>query len=231
MAKRKTESDYAAAITELHQQRIECPDSEAILKKIDTQVRGWMRRVDIVVQVAQNEQTPWTSEMIGYPTEPMPLKKDSGFAQTGDYAGVVRTSDGDRYVPVLCERKSIQDAYGTLIMEENRARFYREIERFHTDPRFDQMVVIVEGTLSDFLLHQPEFSGGKFDYKRRFATKKNDSVNEKKMTTLADLFMMDVSVLFCDNATLAARMYGRLIREAVRKKYWRVLELEPPASL
>ena len=231
MAKRKTESDYAAAITELHQQRIEYPDSDAIIRKIDTQVRGWMRRVEIVVQVAQNEQTPWTSEMIGYPTEPMPPKTDSGFAQTGDYVGVVRTSDGERYVPVLCERKSIQDAYGTLIMEENRARFYREIERFHTDPRFDQMVVIVEGTLSDFLLHQPEFSGGKFDYKRRFATKKNDSVNEKKMTTLADLFMMDVSVLFCDNATLAARMYGRLIREAVRKKYWRVLELEPPASL
>ena len=99
MAKRKTACGYAAAIAELHQQRLEYPDSKTIIRKIDTQVRGWMRRVEIVVQVAQNEQTPWTSEMIGYPTEPMPLKKDSGFAQTGDYVGVVRTSDGDRYVP------------------------------------------------------------------------------------------------------------------------------------
>jgi len=160
MAKRKTESDYVAAITELHQQRLEYPDSAAIIKKIDTQVRGWMRCVDIMIQVAQNEQIPWTAEMIGYPTEPMPSKKSTGFTQTGDYAGVVRTSDGDRHVPVLCERKSVQDAYGTLIVEENRARFYREIERFHADPRFDQMVVIVEGTLSDFLLYQPDFTGG-----------------------------------------------------------------------
>lgn len=85
---------------------------------------------------------------------------------------MVRTSDGDRYVPILCERKSIQDAYGTLIVEENRSRFYREIDRFREDPRFDQMVVIVEGSLSDFLLYQPEFTGGKFDYKRRFDKKK-----------------------------------------------------------
>jgi len=97
MTKRKTESDYVAAIAELHQRRLEYPDSDAIIKNIDTQVRGWTRRVEIVVQVAQNEQTPWTSEMIGYPTEPMPSKKSTGFAQTGDYVGVVRTSDGDRY--------------------------------------------------------------------------------------------------------------------------------------
>jgi len=127
MAKQKTESDYAAAITELHQQRLEYPDSKAIIKKIDTQVRGWMRRVDIAIQVAQNEQTPWTAEMIGYQTETMPSKKSSGFAQTGDYAGVVRTSDGDRYVPVLCERKSIQDAYGTLIVSLTLTRRLFEV--------------------------------------------------------------------------------------------------------
>jgi len=46
------------------------------------------------------------------------------------------------------------------------------------------------------------------------------------MTTLADLFVMGVSVLFCDNAALAARMYGRLIRDAIRKQYWRIMELD-----
>jgi len=118
MAKRKTESDYAAAITELHQQRLEYPDSAAIIKKIDTQVRGWMRRVDIAIQVAQNEQTPWTAEMIGYQTEPMPSKKSSGFAQIGDYAGVVKTSDGDRYV-LYCVKES---PYRTLMARSSWRR-------------------------------------------------------------------------------------------------------------
>ena len=36
MAKRKTACSYAAAITELHHQRLEYPDSDAIIRKIDT---------------------------------------------------------------------------------------------------------------------------------------------------------------------------------------------------
>ena len=199
---------------------------ESTEKKLTYRVNKLAAMLEVVIQVANNEGTPWTSEMIGYPTEPMPLKTATGFRQVADYVATVQTSDGNRYIDILIERKSTGDLYGTLIDEDNRARFYREIERYQNDPRFSQMIIMVEGTLSDFITYQPKFKGGKFDYKRRFDTKKNGSINEKKLTVLSDLFVMGVPVLFCDNAIMAAQMYGRLIRESLRKRYWKLLGLE-----
>lgn len=229
---RKTIADYETEIKDLHhklQHRREIMDAEEIEsteKKLSYRVNKWAAMLEVVVQVANNEGTPWTSGMIGYPTENMPLKTASGFRQVADYVATVRTSDGNVYIDLLVERKATEDLYGTLIDEDNRARFYREIERFKNDRRFSQMIIMVEGTLSDFILYQPEFKGGKFDYKRRYDTKKNGSINEKKITVLSDLFVMGVPVLFCDNATLAALMYGRLIREYIRKGYRKMLGLE-----
>ena len=228
---RKTIPDYADEIKDLHhklqhRREIMTPEEiKSIEKKLSYRVAKWSAMLEVVIQVANNEGIPWTSEMIGYPTEPMPLKAATGFHQTGDYQGVVRSFDGDRYIDLLIERKATEDLYGTLIDEGNRTRFYREIERFKNDRRFNQMIIMVEGTLSDFLLYQPEFKGGKFDYKRRYDTKKNGSINEKKLTVLSDLFVMGVPVLFCGDPALAAQMCGRLIRESIRKRYWKILEL------
>lgn len=226
MGKKKTRDDYEKEAIDYHNQLLVYPDNQSLKNRLDYRIKKWMEFLDIRVEVANNEQTPWSSEMIGYPTSHMPTKKDSGIRQVGDYSGVVKTSDGDWYVPMICERKSIQDAYGTLIVEENRKRFYREIDRFKSDDRFDRMIAIIEGSLTDFLLYQPEFDGGKFDYKRRFDNKKNDIINDKKLTVLADLHVAGVCVMFCDNATLAAQMFGRMVRETIRKQYWRLLKLE-----
>lgn len=224
--KRKTEADYREEVIDYHNQLLTYPDNTSLKNRLDYRVKKWMEFLDIRVEVANNEQTPWSSDMIGYPTTSMPTKKDSGIIQVGDYIGVVKTLDGDWYVPMICERKSIQDAYGTLIVEDNRKRFYREIDRFKSDDRFDRMIVIVEGSLTDFLLYQPEFDGGKFDYKRRFDKKKNDIINDKKLTVLADLDVVGVCVMFCDNSTLSAQMFGRIVRETIRKQYWKLLNLE-----
>lgn len=227
MAKRKTESDYAADIAELHAQLMEYPDSESIQKKIDYRVKKWMTFLDIHIEVANNEQTPWTASMLGYPTIPMQTKKSTGYDQIADYVGVVQTCNGDRYIDLIVERKSIEDLYGTLIIEDSRERFYNEIARFKADDRFTSMMVIVEGTMSDFILYQPVFSdGGKFDYARRYDNKKNDSINEKKLTILADLFIADTPVIFADNRVFAAQFCGRLLRESVRKGYAKILALQ-----
>ena len=229
---RKTIADYESEIKDLHhklqhRREIMTPvEIESTEKKLSYRINKWAAMLEVTIQVANNEGTPWTSSMIGYPTEPMPLKTATGFRQVADYVATVQTSDGNRYIDLLVERKATEDLYGTLIDEDNRARFYREIERFRADPRFSQMIIMVEGTLSDFIMCQPAFKGSKFDYKRRYDTKKNGSINEKKITVLSDLFVMGVSVLFCDNATLAAQMYGRLIRESIRKHYWKLLGLE-----
>jgi ERCC4-type nuclease len=163
--------------------------------------------------------------MLGFVTEPMQTKKTTGINQVCDYHGIITTTNGDRYIDIAVERKEISDLYGTLIPEDNRARFYREIERFNTDERFNKMVIIVEGTLSDFIMYQPEFNGDEFDYGRRFDVKKNATINEKKITVLADTMVAGVQILFCDNPTLAAQMCGRMFRESVKKEYYKILRL------
>lgn len=231
MGKRKTEEDYESDITILHRELLITPDSDAIQKKIAYRVKKWMSFLDVRVYVASNEQRAWTAEMIGFPTEPMPTKKDSGYDQVGDYVGVIKSPGGvgkyggGKYISILIERKSIDDLYNTLVTEGDRQRFYREIDRFYADERFDKMLIMVEGAISDFLLYQPEFNGAEFDYKRRFDTKKNDIINDKKMTVLADMAVAGVPVIFCDNATIAATLYGRMIREYIRKNYARIIGL------
>lgn len=226
MGKMKTEDDYLKEVIDYHNQLLTYPDNQSLKNRLDYRVKRWMEFLDIRIEVANNEQNAWSSDMIGYPTCGMRTKKDTGVAQVGDYSGVVKTLDGDWYVPMICERKSVQDAYGTLVVDDNRKRFYREIARFKSDDRFDRMITIVEGSLTDFLLYQPEFDGGKFDYKRRFDKGKNDIINDKKLTVLADLHVAGVCVMFCDNAILSAQMFGRMVRESIRKQYWRLLKLE-----
>ena len=136
---------------------------------------------------------------------------------------VVTTCDGDKYIDTIVERKSLADLYSTLIIDNNRERLYREIDRFNADERFDKMVIIVEGSYTDFMLYVPEFTAGKFDYKKRFNSKKNDSINEKKLTVLADLFVKGVPVMFCDTPTMAAQFCGRLFKESVRKNYAKII--------
>ena len=225
MGRRKSVSDYVKDISNLHTQLCVVPGSTEVQKKLARRINRWMELIEIRVQVAQQEKHEWTSKMIGYPTERMSLKKETGLDQIGDYHGIVKTDDGDRYIDIVIERKSIEDLYGTLIPEDNRARFYREIDRYKADFRFNSMEVLVEGSMTDFLLFQPEFVGGEFDYKRRFDTKKNTTINEKKMTVLADLLVAGVNVVFCDNPTLAAQLCGRVFRESVKKEYYKILGL------
>jgi len=221
MGKRKTAADYETDIRSLHK---ELPNV-ATEKKIAHRVKKLMERSSIRVQVANNETHPWTSDMLGFATEPMQTKKTTGINQVGDYHGVVATTNGDRYIDIVIERKEISDLYGTLVPEDNRARFYREIDRFRIDKRFNSMAILVEGSFTDFILYQPEFNAGEFDYGRRFDVKKNSTINEKKLTVLADLLVAGVSVMFCDTPALAAQMCGRIFRESVRKNYAQILEM------
>ena len=222
MAKHKTKTDYESDISNLHHQ---LPDT-SIEKKIERRVKRWMELAPIRVQVANNEQLGWTSEMIGYPTEIMETKKDTGINQVGDYHGIVATSTGDRYIDIVIERKSINDLYGTLVPEDNRARFYREISRFESDKRFNTMMILVEGSFTDFILYTPMFDGKTFDYARKFDTNKNNAINEKKFTILSDLLIREVPIIFCDSAAFAARLCGRIFRERVKKNYAHILGLQ-----
>lgn len=105
----------------------------------------------IVIRRANNEQKGYTEEELGVPVVGMEQKSKTGIRQTGDYYAEV---DGGVHT-TLFERKSLEDFYGSTVMDKNRKRLYAEIERFHRDDRFTRFVILVEATPGDYLRYFP----------------------------------------------------------------------------
>ena len=136
----------------------------------------------IEVFVVRNEQLPYTEGELGFPTAAMPTKKDSGVRQTGDYYVEI----GGVVMPTVFERKSLQDAYGSFIIEKNRARLYAEIDRFQADDRFDKFVIVIEATRKMFDAYFP-WAVLKWHKKRGDVQRVCGASNKKKGTVLQHL--------------------------------------------
>lgn len=160
----------------------------------------------IEVYVANNEQMAWNEEEIGYPTLPMPTKKECGWRQTGDYCAVYN----GKVVPILVERKSLQDAYGSFLTEKNRARLYAEIDRYHKDDRFDEFVIIVEATRKMFMAYFP-WAVTKWHKQKGDLPKFCATFNKKKVTVLEHLEERGAEIIFADNRRTAASVFSTLV--------------------
>ena len=152
----KSAQIYAQEIRETHFELQKDPGSVKLEKQLSYRLKEWSARVPIIVRVAKNETKPWTEEELGISMFSMEKKVNTKFSQVGDYHFEV--SLGDRVVTggLVVERKEVSDLYGTLLNQNRRERFNREIERFRQDPRFDQMTIMVEGTMREFLDYVPE---------------------------------------------------------------------------
>ena len=152
----KSAQIYAQEIRETHFELQKDPGSVKLEKQLSYRLKEWSARVPIIVRVAKNETKPWSSEELGMSTFSMDKKVNTKYSQVGDYHFEV--SLGDRVVTggLVVERKEVSDLYGTLLNQNRRERFNREIERFRQDPRFDQMTIMVEGTMREFLDYVPE---------------------------------------------------------------------------
>ena len=152
----KSAQNYADEIRTIHAKLQKDPGSDKLEKQLSYRLREWSTRVPIIIRVANNETKPWTEEELGIPAFSMGKKVDTRFDQVGDYHFEV--SLGERVVTggLVVERKEVSDLYGTLLNQNRRERFNREIDRFRSDPRFDQMTIMVEGTMGEFLDYVPE---------------------------------------------------------------------------
>ena len=152
----KSAQNYADEIRTIHSKLQKDPGSVKLEKQLSYRLKEWSARVPIIVRVAKNETKPWSSEELGMSTFSMDKKVNTKYSQVGDYHFEV--SLGDRVVTggLVVERKEVSDLYGTLLNQNRRERFNREIERFRQDPRFDQMTIMVEGTMREFLDYVPE---------------------------------------------------------------------------
>jgi len=220
----KTCTKYADEIKALYSQLQEYPDSETLQKKIKQKVGSWEKLLDITIFIASNEQRPYTSEELGYPTRSMLLKQHTKIKQVGDLHAYYSGGGVAGWVGVLVERKGgkkgAEDLYGTLINADNCSRFYREIDTFQADHRFTQMVVIAECTLTEFLLYVPTFNGNKRNYDHIGASV------ESRRAKINSLYIRGVPVLFAGTRTTAIEMYKGLIRQWILKNYVSILKLE-----
>jgi len=152
----KSAQNYAQDVKDKHFELQNDLESKKLQKQLAYRLKEWSSRVFVIVRVAKNETKPWTEEELGLPMFSMEKKVDTKFSQVGDYHFEVTM--GDRVVTggLVVERKEVSDLYGTLLNQNRRERFNREIDRFRSDPRFDQMTIMVEGTMEEFLNYVPE---------------------------------------------------------------------------
>lgn len=163
------------------------------------------------VYVANNEQKPWTAEEIGFPTYPMHTMKACGWRQVGDYYA----THNDKVVPVLVERKSLQDAYGSFIVEKNRARLYAEIIRFQDDARFEEFVIIVEATREQFMAYYP-WAAVSWHKERGSLKKFFGATRKKKVTVLQHLEERGAEIIFADSRAQAAMVFAQMVRAYIK---------------
>ena len=150
MGKVKTFEKYEEEVRKFH--------ADGDMDKAHARAAKWSERVPLQFMIANNEQLPYTEELIelGHEVVPMPEKALLGFQQTGDYLCFL--PEYKRYTGVIWERKSKEDCYSTLI--QGNDRFMRECERACANPRFNYMLIGVEATREKLITYRPQGKAG-----------------------------------------------------------------------
>ena len=227
----KTLDDYAATILQYHVELQRLPSQHPYYEKtedqLSRQLTAWSKKLNITVQVANNEQTPWQSEEIGYPCIPMSTKQASGAPQTGDY--VAYLDDYDMFAGVLVERKGVNrengrmigcDLYSSFSKKDNRRRFEAEFKRYQNDPRFNLFVLIAECSYLEYLSFKPKFNGKNYN-------KTNYGMNvAARRATIAKLIALGIDVHFAGTRQAAVWLYSDLVRQWCRVHYTAILNID-----
>ena len=214
----KTRQDYEFEICSLRDAiQDDQANAEEYRQKISRLVPNWMETLPVTVFVANNEQLPWDIDSIGFSPCPMPQKNEVIPQQVGDYQYWIETPGKEPmscFGPLLVERKSLNDFYGTMF--GGRERFYREVDRFNQDPRFNQMLVVIEAEIGEWYEYQPNVSR-QYDETSRTRT----VTLEHKQACLASLLARGVMPVFAGSREKAPRLYRHLVRQNIIKNWER----------
>ncbi len=223
----KTAADYVTEIKSKYIELLADPSNDTIQHQLNYLVGKLEEKTEKTIIRANNEGYPWEEHDLKMPVRKMPTKEESGEYQTADYIFYYKGPGFAGYGSLLVERKGgdkkkggPQDLYGTLMVAKNCDRFYREIDRFHDDKRFTQMVIIAECTFSEFLLYVPPFIG-----KSRNTEHVGASV-EARRGKIASLYARGITVIFAGTRYNAIEVYKALIRQWIIKNYVSILGLD-----
>jgi len=225
----KTALDYENTIREYYKKMQALPtyhpEYPKIEEQIGRQVSAWADLVQVVVCAAGNEQDPFTEKELGLPIRPMPLKKDSGFDQVGDYHCIVNGV----MASLVIERKGVTrehgfmkscDLYSTLFNKSNRDRFKKEFLRFQQDPRLQQFFVICECSYGEYLTFTPLFNGKKRNTNHIGASRAS------RIGTINSLELDGCNINFAGTRAMAIEKYRSMIRIWIIKNYEKIMRLK-----
>ena len=226
----KTVENYETTIKELYFKFQALPqfhpEYQKLEEQIARQVSKWADLVNVVVFAASNESLPWTEAELGLPIRPMHLKSDTGFRQVADYLFQVN----DVWGSLAIERKGVTiknqrmvgcDLYGTLFNRSNRERFRAELNRFKSDSRLDNFIVLCECSYGQFLTFSPKFSGNKLS-----PIDHNGASRQSRIGTIASLELDGCHVIFAGTRMMAIELYRAMIRMWVIKHYEIILNIK-----
>jgi hypothetical protein len=224
MGKTKTAFEYVDEIRDLYKQLKSSPNDKKLKKTYDNRVSVWVKKLDLTVFVAQNEQLPWKNEELLLNTHPMLLKKDCHYDQVGDYQVYYSGSGVEGWIPIVYERKGgkkgCEDIYGTLNNPEHCDTFYDEIERYYNDDRFTSMIVIAECNLPAYCLFSPPFIGNTRNV-HHIGTS-----TESRIGKVASLHIRGVPVIWAGTRLMAITMFKALNRQWLIKNCPTILKLD-----
>lgn len=192
------------------------PDDTKTEGKLKRRLSKWVDNLEIIIFVASNEQKPWKDVELGYPTKPMPTKAMIGRDQVGDYQCYIDRGGRmqDNFASFVVDRKECSDFYSTLFSKgqsgKNRDRFYRELDRFERDPRFDEFYVFVECDFITWLNYVPPGNSGNL-------------MVPQKLASVASLEARGAHVVWNGNRKIACRMYRELCRQWCLKNYRKII--------
>lgn len=247
MAQEKPIEYHIEKIKELHAKKVKDPYNEKIDKELYTQLSQWEKKLSKIACRPNNEQTPWTveelrkgkpgkkgvngkpdtkDEILNWSVITMPLKKDSGYLESGDYMTVYKGGGVEGIVRVVIERKGGIEGKGgphdlyASIGAENRINLYEEAERVSIDPRFDDIIMIAECSQADLNRYVPIFNGKLRNYNHIKMS------NETQDATIAGLYIRGMPVWFAGSREKAIKAYRNIVRQWIMKNYVKILKLD-----
>lgn len=176
--------------------------------------------IDIIVEVAKNEQKGYTSKELQLPTAPMKTKKETGERQTADY--VVKwkwksePETAYRKMGIIFERKALEDFHGTMV--SNYDRFNAEIDRFIDDPNTLYMFVLVEATRAEALVYKPPY--------KRYTGDQIKKMIAMKIGAVSSIQTRGVQICWQGTRQASAHSIKGYIEHFFEKNYWFVLRKE-----